>query len=109
MQNEEKTRQFVSELRSLMNKHEIRIFTEGDEIFFENEDKDVKINITESLNPEISDIINREKTNEFINSIEKLLNKNNIRIKKNRDEFYLNGPEISVAIDEDLNYAILEI
>ena len=53
MENKEKTKKFVSELRSLMNKYEIRIFAEGKKIYFENEDMDIKVEIDEELNDEI--------------------------------------------------------
>ena len=53
MQNEEKTKKFVSELRSLMNKYEIRIFAEDNKLYFQNEDMDIRVNINEELNDEI--------------------------------------------------------
>ena len=53
MENKEKTKKFISELRSLMNKYEIRIFAEDNKIYFENEDMDIKVDIDEELNDEI--------------------------------------------------------
>ena len=53
MENKEKTKKFISELRSLMNKYEVRIFAEGKKIYFENEDMDIKVDINEELNDEI--------------------------------------------------------
>ncbi len=53
MQDEGKTKQFGSELRSLLFKHDVRIIAEGNKIYFENEDMDIKIEVNEDLNNEI--------------------------------------------------------
>ena len=53
MQDEGKTKQFISELRSLLFKHEIRIIAEGNRLYFENDDMDIKVEIDEELNDEI--------------------------------------------------------
>ena len=53
MQNPEKTKQFVSELRSLLFKHEIRLICSEGKLYFENEDMDIKVEVNEELNNEI--------------------------------------------------------
>ena len=53
MLNEEKNKQFVSELRRLMNKYEIVIFAVGKDVYFENEDMDIRVVLNEEWNDEI--------------------------------------------------------
>ena len=53
MLNPEKTKQFVSELRSLLSKHEIRLICSEGKLYFENEDMDIKVEVNEELNNEI--------------------------------------------------------
>jgi len=36
-----------------MKKYEIRIFAEGNKLYFQNEDMDIRVNINEELNDEI--------------------------------------------------------
>ena len=56
MQDKDKTKQFVSELRSLLFKHEIRIIAENKKLYFQNDDMDIKVEINEELNNEILEI-----------------------------------------------------
>ncbi len=53
MMDEGKTKKFVSELRNICFKHEIRIIAEDKKLYFINDDLDIKVEINEELNNEI--------------------------------------------------------
>lgn len=110
MLSEGKTKQFVSELKSLMLKYDIRIFYERKKLYFKNDEINIRVNLDEALEPNINNsILNSEETNKLIIDFKKLLDNNNISIKGSGHILFFVGQGVNIGIDEELNDEIFEI